>query len=49
MHMVEYYFDDGDNMHGMSAAETIGIMAKICITLHFEVMYGHRSFVLSPL
>lgn len=49
MNVVKYYFDDGDNMHCMSVAETVGIKATKCISLHFEVMYGQRSFVLIPL
>lgn len=39
VHVVEYYFDDKDNMHGMSVAETVGIKATttLCDILHSEV------------
>lgn len=43
VHIVEYYFDDMDNMYNMSVAETEIFTATtiLCDILLFEVMYGH--------
>lgn len=43
VHIVEYYFDDMDNMYSMSVAETAVFTATttLCDILLFEVMCGH--------
>lgn len=43
VHIVEYYFDDMDNMYSMSVAETAVFTATttLCGILLFEVMCGH--------